>query len=468
MNRIKMDSLASPKTFKYWQTRTIIAAMVGYALYYFVRKNFSLAMPGLESEFGITKVQLGIFLTLNGVIYGLSRFVNGFIADRVSARKMMTFGLILSALANFAFGCSDKVAQMVAGTAGGDDFTMALVLFMGSIWLINGYLQGLGVPPVSRLMTHWVPAKELATKMSVWNTSHSIGAGLVVVLCGFIMNHYGMNGWRLCFLVPATIALLGAGWLWMTIRDTPSSVGLPELTNTDCPPVEEESATVAAATYKAFVRKRVFGNRLIWTLAATNFFVYIIRFAVLDWGPTLLSESKGISLAKAAIMIAIFELVGGNLGMMVAGWATDHLFGSKAHRTCVVCLIGVILSVSVLWLLPPDAAWWITTIPFAFTGFFIYGPQALLGIAAANQATKKAAASANGLLGIFGYASTLVSGIGFGYIAQYYGWGQIYITMIALATISILILLTMWGAEGDGYKAAELENMEHHAQKKKK
>ena len=54
------------KRFKYWQTRTIIATMVGYALFYFVRKNFSLAMPGLEADLGISKTSLGIFLTLNG------------------------------------------------------------------------------------------------------------------------------------------------------------------------------------------------------------------------------------------------------------------------------------------------------------------------------------------------------------------------------------------------------------------
>mgnify|MGYP003175044973 CR=1 FL=1 len=74
------------KRFKYWQTRTIIATMVGYALFYFVRKNFSLAMPGLEADLGISKTSLGIFLTLNGVVYGLSRFVNGILADRMNAR----------------------------------------------------------------------------------------------------------------------------------------------------------------------------------------------------------------------------------------------------------------------------------------------------------------------------------------------------------------------------------------------
>ena len=53
----------------------IVVTMVGYALYYFVRKNFNTAMPSIEVTFGITKAQLGLFLTLNGIIYGLSRFI---------------------------------------------------------------------------------------------------------------------------------------------------------------------------------------------------------------------------------------------------------------------------------------------------------------------------------------------------------------------------------------------------------
>ena len=40
------------KKFKYWQTRTIIVSMIGYALYYFVRKNFNTAMPSIEATFG--------------------------------------------------------------------------------------------------------------------------------------------------------------------------------------------------------------------------------------------------------------------------------------------------------------------------------------------------------------------------------------------------------------------------------
>ena len=36
-------------SFLRWQMRVIIVTMIGYALFYFVRKNFSLAMPGLTA-----------------------------------------------------------------------------------------------------------------------------------------------------------------------------------------------------------------------------------------------------------------------------------------------------------------------------------------------------------------------------------------------------------------------------------
>src|SRR3954464_11166333 len=46
----------------------------GYAIFYFVRKNLSTAMPVIEKEMGITKASLGLFLTLHVVLYGISKF----------------------------------------------------------------------------------------------------------------------------------------------------------------------------------------------------------------------------------------------------------------------------------------------------------------------------------------------------------------------------------------------------------
>ena len=94
----------------------------------------------------------------------------------------------------------------------------------------------------------------------------------------------------------------------------------------------------------------------------------------------------------------------------------------------------------------------------AMAGFFIYGPQALIGIAAANQATKSAAATANGLTGIFGYASVFVSGLGIGAMVDWinritpgHGWNYVFLLMIAMALVGMCIFLAMWRAKATGY-----------------
>ena len=53
------------KRFKYWEFRTMAMCIFGYALFYFVRKNLSIAMPYLNEEMGISKSDLGLFLTLH-------------------------------------------------------------------------------------------------------------------------------------------------------------------------------------------------------------------------------------------------------------------------------------------------------------------------------------------------------------------------------------------------------------------
>lgn len=420
-----MDQATSQR-FKYWQTRTIIATMIGYALFYFVRKNLSIAMPAMQADLGITKTELGLFLTLHGLIYGLSKFINGFIGDRVNARYFMVTGLVLSAICNVVFGFSSAV------------------LVFGIVWMLNGWFQGMGFPPCARMLTHWVPPRELATKMSVWNTSHSIGAGLVVIVCGYVVS----LGWRWCFFVPSIIALLGAVGVWFTMRDTPQSVGLPALVPEGLTKEEAEHEDTSAE-FKAFVRKQVFQNPYIWVIAVANFFVYVIRYVVLDWGPTLLSEWKGVSIEHAGWMVAAFE-ISGIIGMLAAGWATDRFFGGRSPRVCVFCMGFATLFIFLFWLLdtPPM---WLASLLLMAAGFFIYGPQALVGIAAANMATKRAAATAGGFTGLFGYASTLVSGWGLGYLATNYGWSLAISVLIGIGITGTLVFMLAWNAKADGY-----------------
>jgi phosphoglycerate transporter family protein len=409
--------------YRQWRRRVLLTSIIGYATFYFVRKNLGIAMPVMEAELGITKVSLGLFLTLHGLLYGVSKFANGVLGDRSNARVFMVVGLITSALMNIFFGLSSAVVTL------------------GIFWMLNGWFQGMGFPPCARLMTHWFPPRELATKMSIWNTSHSIGAGLVVIVCGYL----AVVDWRLCFFVPAAVALVCAAFLWRTLPDTPPSVGLPELAGTEKTEAERDG------TFSAFLMENVFRNPYIWLIAIANFFVYTIRYAVLDWGPTLLTEAKGMKLTHAGWMVAAFE-ISGVAGMLLGGWLTDRVFGGRGARACLVYMALAGLSLFIFWELPAHSRLG-STLLLCSAGFFIYGPQALVGIIVANLATKRAAATAVGFTGLFGYASTILSGWGLGTLVQYHGWDAGFAALVGISVIGTLLFALAWRARPHGYAA---------------
>lgn len=557
------------KRFKVWQWRTIIVTMVGYAFFYFVRKNFSFAMPGLAAEYGISNTSFGIVMTIVGLVYGFSRYFNGILADRMNARYHMSVGLALCALASLAFGFMPSLLGIEIGKA-----PHILIVAFAILLVLNNIFQGSGFPPCARLLSHWIPPQELATKQSIWNTSHSIGASILAILCGFIMGNMGSDvsssrqdvdkitynyvttlfkddvkksdgeinkvikvcppkavesgyevdvrytlkanptdtllktydfsqenflavkaavdkaaeegkeigsseiakqcnidkaqakatmaivtrtehsgAWMWSFWIPGLIALVGALGLFALLRDTPKSVGLPEL---DMTKTALDNDSDDAAARRAYVQKMVYKNPIIWVLAMANFFVYVVRFSVLDWGPKFLTEACNMSFEKAAAAVFAFEIMA-ILGTIVAGWVTDKFFAGRAHRTCLWCMVGAGAAMGgfyIFYLNPGMVPDWTLIGVLAMAGFFVYGPQALIGIAASNQATKKAAATANGLVGIFGYLSTAVSGVGVGWLADKYGWNYVFIGVLIMAVVGVAVFLTIWNARRDGYEKA--------------
>ena len=438
----------TPKTkhsFQYWQWRVILSTMVGYSVYYFVRKNFSFAMPALGDEYGISNTSFGIILTLVGLIYGVSKFVNGVLSDRTNARWHLSFGLAICVVLNVAFGWSDKLSAMITGHTDGPDFINGMVAVIAVLLVLNNIFQGCGFAPCNHLLAHWIPPKELATKTAIWNTSHSAGAAIVSVICGYIIATTG--DWRYCFWLPAAIAATGVAFVIITLRDTPKSVGLPELENTKTELDDNDSSEA----FRAFLRKKVFRNPIIWVLAVTDLFVYVVRFAILDWGPTFLQDREvPLSPELAGWTLAIFEIAG-CAGMLCAGWVSDKFFDGKAHRMCVVEMFIVAICMAVLQFIPAETNSVAVLVLLALSGFFLYGPQALLGVVATKQATKKAASSAVGLIGFMSYLSVIVTGAGLGWFSDTFGWDYLFILMAGFALVGGIIVTSLWNIKDDGY-----------------
>ena len=170
----------------------------------------------------------------------------------------------------------------------------------------------------------------------------------------------------------------------------------------------------------------------------------------MDWGPSFLKQ-MGLSQELSGWTVGIFE-VAGCLGMLCAGWISDKFFKSRSQQVCAIEMGLVTVCLVILHFIKDDNNPILFLTMLAIAGFFLYGPQALLGVVASNQATKKAASSAVGLIGLMSYVSTIFTGFGLGWFSDHFGWGPLFLLMTGVSVLGTLLIATLWTLKGDGYQ----------------
>ena len=134
-------------------------------------------------------------------------------------------------------------------------------------------------------------------------------------------------------------------------------------------------------------------NPYIWLLSLCYVLVYVVRAAINDWGNLYMSETLGVDLVTANTAVTMFEL-GGFIGALVAGWGSDKLFNGNRGPMNLIFAAGILLSVGSLWLMP-FASYVMQAACFFTTGFFVFGPQMLIGMAAAECSPQRGGGRGN-------------------------------------------------------------------------
>ena len=394
---------------KLWQLRILSAMMIGYAGFYLIRQNVFLALRDIQIEFYLDNIEYGFIITVFNILYGLSKGVIGAIGDRCNARYFMTIGLVCACLANLGLIFSTNKHMLIVLCAA------------------NALFQSMGWPACARLLTHWFTKKEIGTKWAIWNTSQQLGS-LLMYACGALAIHN--NNWRLMFLIPAAIGLVIALIIFWRLRDTPESVGLKT--------INVENTDIKTTNFKEMVRE-VYTHPLIWLVCWANFFLYFVRMSIIGWAPKFLSEYKGNIKMTAVTHTAGYEIAG-MVGGILAGKLSDHF--QDRGKVAMFFMLFVTMGVCALWFLPTGTTF-LQFLAMLMIGFFISGPQILIGVAAAGFASKKAAGTATGATGVFGYLGASLTGLGLGYILQHKGWDAFFFLLFAACICcSLLLFLT--------------------------
>lgn len=397
------------------------ATFIGYATFYIVRNNLPVVAKEMGEALHYSKSQIGDLLALTALAYGVGKFLMGALSDRSNPRYFMSAGLLLTALCNFAFGATSTYPAHLA------------------LWTLNGLVQGMGWPPCGRSLAHWFSLRERGTVFAVWNIAHNLGGGLAGIIAAYATQ---AAGWRNAFFVPGILAVLCAVYLALRLRDTPQSEGLPpveQYKNDQPDPIQRQGERELGT--RELLWDYILRNRYLWLFAVANFFVYITRYAMLDWGPTYLKEAKGATLAQGGHSTAILEFAG-IFSTLLMGWLSDRLSGRRG-MVSLLCMIPVFAAFAGILLTPPGYLW-LDLALFAVIGFFVYPPVMLLGVAGLDFTSKKAVGAGAGFIGLFGYLGRTAQGKGLGWIVDRWGWTPALWAVLGCALLAILLLSLTW------------------------
>lgn len=421
--------------YAYWRRHILFTIWLGYALFYFTRKSFNAAVPQILAEDILTRNDIGLLATLFYITYGLSKFFSGIVSDHSNARYFMGIGLMATGVINILFS-----------------LTTSLWVF-ASLWALNAFFQAWGSPVCARLLTAWYSRTERGGWWALWNTAHNVGGALIPIVVGATTVKYG---WREGMLIAGALAILAGIFLCRRLRDRPRSVGLPPVGEWRQDQLDIAQQNVGAGlSRKQILYKYVLGNPYIWLLALCYVLVYLVRAAINDWGNLYMSETLGVDLVRANSAITLFEL-GGFIGALVAGWGSDKLFNGNRGPMNLVFAAGILLSVGALWLMP-FTSYTMQIACFFIIGFFVFGPQMLIGMAAAECSHKDAAGAATGFVGLFAYLGASLSGWPLARIMDIWHWSGFFAVISIAAGISALLLLPFLNAQAP--RAEPMEEM---------
>ena len=173
-----------------------ILCVLTYGVVYLCRINISAAVEKMAAGFGTSVAAVGIFGSLQSLIYACGQFVNGYFINRGKSRIIIGVAAFGSGLVNLLMGLVDG-------------FVPALIL-----WCINAYLQSLFWGAIIRTLSTYPESRSSRTLMCLIMITP-----VCTIISGSVLGAAldKVNDWHPYFMIPGIILLLFAP-LWLSLH----------------------------------------------------------------------------------------------------------------------------------------------------------------------------------------------------------------------------------------------------------
>ncbi|WP_318495273.1 MFS transporter [Photobacterium leiognathi] len=414
MSNNKLDA-----TYKRLRWQIIITTFLTYTVMYISRKAFAAAAPLLMTDLGMTTVQFGLASSIYYILYGVSKFSSGLLADKINPRLFLAPVLVVIAIINVGIGMTNSVNMLLA------------------LYCLTAVVQGCGFPPIAKAISQWYSKSERGGWYSLWNTSHNVGGALAPLIASGVIAYTG--NWRYAFYVPAAITAVQAVIAAILMRGKPENYGLPNVGEwrNDTKQLEINKRSEAGLSMWVMFKRYILTNPIIWLAIGGDLCIYVIRTVTNDWVSVYFVKELGWDLVKSNSLVAWFE-AGGILGGLTSGIISDKFFGADRWKTILIYsvvliagMVGVVFTIHIDYML--------VALCFFIIGAGIYAPQMLFALGIIEASHADGAGAATGLKGGVTYIGAALAGAPIAMIETAYSWSGVF-TLLAAIAVTLVVL----------------------------
>ena len=254
-----------------------VLSVLTYGMIYMGRINISVAVDKMAAGFGTGVAAVGIFGSLQSLIYALGQFVNGYFINRWKSRLVIGLAALGTAAANILMGLTDG-------------FLPALI-----IWCLNAYIQSLFWGAIIRIITTYPESQ--SSRSLMWMML-IIPIFTIISWTGIGTALDGVSDWHPYFWIPGVV-ILTIVIPWLILDRT-------------CP---ETEAIQSAENSKMSVRELLsyVKNNGVISHCIISFMHGMISGGIMFWAPELIGRIlTGVSISPYLVagiipMVKVFS-----------------------------------------------------------------------------------------------------------------------------------------------------------------
>lgn len=412
-----------------------------YAFLYMARYNLTVSKNALGDL--MTKEAFGIIFAAGTITYAFSFLINGPLTDRIGGKKAILIGSAGSAVMNILMGV------LLLGILSWG-WSLNLTLWFSVLYAMNMYFQSYGAVAIVKVNASWFHVRERGVFGGIFGILISLGLYFAFDWSQAIVNwteavNPTQPQYWLVFFVPAAILVFWFILDFFILRDQPSEAGFEDFNTGDASSGEADTPFVLKD-----ILRRIFTNPVILTVGLIELCTGVLRNGVMHWFPIYAKEQ-----IAAASQVASWEfwlnnwglllMIAGASGGMLAGWMSDHLFGSRRAPVAGILYSALLLAVIGMVFALDNTPYFLGAMVFIVSITVIGTHGMLSGTATMDFGGKKAAATAVGLIDGLVYLGTGIQSLSLGYITST-NWHYWPVFLIPFAVIGILLTLRIWHA----------------------